>query len=236
MSERNGLKITVSQNGPYVVSGGVPLTQQIIDADEEGNSRDWREGQKYDAVPEYKLCRCGNSQNKPFCDGSHLRVGFDGSESDAARAPYAEQAVEYDGPERALTDARQLCVGARFCDPNGTVWRLVARTDDESIRELFDGTVGNCPSGRLISWNRRTAEAIEPTRGPSIGVIEDPVLGVSGPLWVTGGIQIQSGSDGHVYESRARMTLCRCGQSANKPFCDGTHAAIGFRDDFWRAA
>jgi len=236
MSERNGLTITVSQNGPYVVSGGVPLTQQIIDADEEGNSRDWREGQKYDAVPEYKLCRCGNSQNKPFCDGSHLRVGFDGSESDAARAPYAEQAVEYDGPERALTDARQLCVGARFCDPNGTVWRLVARTDDESIRELFDGMVGHCPSGRLISWNRRTAEAIEPTRGPSIGVIEDPVLGVSGPLWVTGGIQIRVG----LRRPRVRVARaddpCRCGQSANKPFCDGTHAAIGFRDDFWRAA
>jgi len=86
MSERNGLTITVSQNGPYVVSGGVPLTQQIIDADEEGNSRDWREGQKYDAAPEYKLCRCGNSQNKPFCDASHLRVAFDGSESDAPRA------------------------------------------------------------------------------------------------------------------------------------------------------
>jgi len=71
MAEGNGLKITVSLNGPYIVSGGVPLAQQIIAADEESNSRDWREGRKYDAAPEYKLCRCGNSQNKPFCDGSH---------------------------------------------------------------------------------------------------------------------------------------------------------------------
>jgi CDGSH-type Zn-finger protein len=235
VAEGNGLRITVSQDGPYVVSGGVPLARQIIDADEEGNSRDWRQGQTYEAPSDYNLCRCGNSRNKPFCDGSHLRVGFDGSESEAARSPYAEQAVEYDGPERALTDAKQLCIGARFCDPNGTVWRLVARTDDESVGELFDGMVGNCPSGRLISWNRRTAEAIEPSRGPAIGVVEDPQLGVSGPLWVTGGIRIESGSDGYVYESRARVTLCRCGQSSNKPFCDGTHAAIGFRDDFWQA-
>jgi len=233
--ESNGIKITVSLNGPYIVSGGIPLAQQIIAADEEGNSRDWREGRTYDSASEYKLCRCGNSRNKPFCDGSHARLGFDGVESNSARASYAEQAVEYDGPERALTDARQLCVGARFCDPDGTVWRLVARTDDESIRDHFDGMVGNCPSGRLISWNRRAGEAIEPSREPAIGVVEDPVLGVSGPLWVSGGIQIESGSDGYVYESRARMTLCRCGNSQNKPFCDGTHAAIGFRDEFWHA-
>jgi CDGSH-type Zn-finger protein len=50
------------------------------------------------------------------------------------------------------------------------------------------------------------------------------------------GRYIVSGGDGYVYESRARMTLCRCGNSQNKPFCDGTHAAIGFRDAFWHAA
>jgi CDGSH-type Zn-finger protein len=236
VSDSNGFKITVSLNGPYIVSGGIPLAQQIIAADEERNSRGWREGRRYDQASEYKLCRCGNSRNKPFCDGSHARLGFDGAESDSARASYAEQAVEYDGPERALTDARQLCVGARFCDPDGTVWRLVARTNDESIRDHFDGMVGNCPSGRLTAWNRRAGEAIEPSREPAIGVVEDPVLGVSGPLWVSGGVQIESGSDGYVYESRARMTLCRCGNSQNKPFCDGSHAAIGFRDDFWHAA
>jgi CDGSH-type Zn-finger protein len=78
MAKDNGLKITVSLNGLYVVSGGVPLAQPIIAADEEGNSRDWREGRRYEAAPEYKLCRCGNSQYKPFCDGSHAAVGFRG--------------------------------------------------------------------------------------------------------------------------------------------------------------
>jgi len=52
VSEGNGLRITVSQNGPYIVSGGVPVAQQIIDADQEGNSRDWRQGQTYDAPSE----------------------------------------------------------------------------------------------------------------------------------------------------------------------------------------
>ena len=64
---------------------------------------------------------------------------------------------------------------------------------------------------------------------PSIGLVEDPSVGVSGPLWVRGGIPVVS-SDGVQYEPRNRTTLCRCGASRNKPFCDGTHAAIGFDD------
>jgi CDGSH-type Zn-finger protein len=224
------LKITVSLNGPYLVTGGVPLSRQVIQVDEAGNSREWRQTHVYEDSPEYLLCRCGNSNNKPFCDGSHRRVGFEGSESQAARVPYLDLAREFDGPERLLTDARSLCVGARFCDPFGTVWRLVKATDEEPVRRLFDHMVGNCPSGRLVAWSRRTAEAFEPAFEPSIAVVEDPALGVSGPLWVRGGISIESAADGHVYESRNRLTLCRCGQSQNKPFCDGTHAAIGFRD------
>jgi CDGSH-type Zn-finger protein len=224
------LKITVSLDGPYLVTGGVPLSRQVIQVDEEGNSREWRETHSYDTSAQYALCRCGNSSNKPFCDESHLQVGFEGSESPTARVPYPNQAKAYEGPERLLSDAQPLCVGARFCDPDGTVWRMVRATDKEPVRRQFDHMVGDCPSGRLVAWSRRTAEAFEPAFEPSIAVVEDPALGVSGPLWVRGGIPIESAADGHVYESRNRVTLCRCGQSRNKPFCDGTHAAIGFRD------
>ena len=51
----------------------------------------------------------------------------------------------------------------------------------------------------------------------------------AGPLWVTGGIPIRR-ADGTFLETRNRVTLCRCGQSKNKPFCDGTHGKIGFKD------
>lgn len=51
-----------------------------------------------------------------------------------------------------------------------------------------------------------------------------------GPLWVRGGIPVES-SDGATYEVRNRVTLCRCGRSSNKPFCDGTHKGVGFRDE-----
>jgi CDGSH-type Zn-finger protein len=39
------------------------------------------------------------------------------------------------------------------------------------------------------------------------------------------------GDDGRMYEVRNRMMLCRCGASENKPFCDGSHASIGFKDE-----
>jgi CDGSH-type Zn-finger protein len=52
---------------------------------------------------------------------------------------------------------------------------------------------------------------------------------VSGPIWVRGGIEIES-AEGHAYQVRNRVTLCRCGKSQNKPFCDGSHVAHGFHD------
>ena len=59
-------------------------------------------------------------------------------------------------------------------------------------------------------------------------LIENPEAGTSGPIWVKGGIPIES-ADGTEYETRNRVTLCRCGQSKNKPFCDGAHISIGFK-------
>jgi hypothetical protein len=97
------------------------------------------------------------------------------------------------------------------------------------VREQFIRQVGNCPSGRLVAWDRESGEAVEPDWPQSIGLVEDPSKGVSGPLWVRGGIQVE-GADGQSYEVRNRQTLCRCGHSGNKPFCDGSHMAIGFQD------
>ena len=134
MSQTAELRITVSLDGPYLVTGGVPLSRQVIEVDDAGSSREWRRTHEYEAPAEYALCRCGNSKSKPFCDGSHLQAGFEGSESPTARTPYLELAEALEGPERLLSDAAPLCVGARFCDPDGTVWRLVEATATVSGR------------------------------------------------------------------------------------------------------
>ena len=215
--------IEIKKDGPYIVSAAVPLNEQHIVTNAEGESLDYREGKKYPPQGQYALCRCGQSANKPFCDGTHKKVEFDGTET-ANREPYLDQAEMLDGPTVQLTDAESLCAFARFCDPKGRIWNLVEKTDDPEVRKIVEYEAGHCPAGRLVVWDRETGKAIEPKFEPSLGLIEDTEKQVSGPIWVRGGIPVVS-SDGKTYEVRNRVTLCRCGKSSNKPFCDGSHAA-----------
>src|SRR6185437_6561261 len=59
-------RVVVSKNGPYLVSGGVPLAAQTIVADQAGESHAWKQGAAVPASESYALCRCGRSANKPF--------------------------------------------------------------------------------------------------------------------------------------------------------------------------
>jgi CDGSH-type Zn-finger protein len=221
-------KVVVSKNGPYLVSGGVRLSEQTIVSGADGESEAWKEGEVLPAKSTYALCRCGHSKDKPFCDGTHSKVGFDGTET-ASRRPYAEQAQLLQGPVHSLSDAETLCAFARFCDPNGQVWNQVEETEDAKVARNFVRQVNACPSGRLVAWDRATGKALEQPLPLSIGVVQDPAQGVSGPLWLRGGIPLVA-ADGFAYEVRNRVTLCRCGASKNKPFCDGSHASVKFRD------
>ena len=213
-------KIKVTKNGPYMVSGGVPLSEQSMCVDTDGQCHGWKEGKKYPVQENYALCRCGHSQNKPFCDGSHLKVKFDGTE-EAVHSPYLEQASEIDGPGFKLTDAEDFCAGARFCHRAGGTWKLTEESGNPDARQKAIEEACDCPSGRLVAWNK-DGKAIEPDLEPSIGLVEDTQTGEIGPIWVRGGIPIES-ADGTTYEVRNRVTLCRCGKSSNKPFCDGSH-------------
>lgn len=221
-------EIHITKDGPYFVLWPLPLTQVTIGTNEDGESVRWDWGREFLPRPPTSLCRCGKSANKPYCDGSHARFGFDGTET-ASRKLYRELAKTIPGPTASLMDAESLCAFARFCDPNGKVWSLVKETDDAERKCHFVRQTCDCPSGRLVAVDNATGEAIEPHYEPSLALIEDPAEGCSGPLWVRGGVRLVS-SDGFEYERRNRVTLCRCGASKNKPFCDGSHAAIKFKD------
>jgi len=56
-------KVRVNDNGPYIVTGSFELTDAT--------------GEKFETKKAVSLCRCGHSENKPFCDGSHKKIDFD---------------------------------------------------------------------------------------------------------------------------------------------------------------
>lgn len=220
-SEKKTRRVVVTRNGPYLVSGSLPLTEEIIVSDSEGYPVKWSKRHHYPDQENYALCRCGQSRNKPYCEGTHAKIGFDGTET-ASRKQYLEQAEKISGPDLVLTDAQALCASARFCDRAGGVWRLTRDSGDTKSKEIAIQEACDCPSGRLVVWDKKAGKSIEPQLEPSISLIEDPENRVSGPIWVKGGVPLVS-SDGTKYEIRNRVTLCRCGRSSNKPFCDSSH-------------
>lgn len=222
--------IVVSQDGPYVVTGPVTVEYQVICSDDTGASWTWKRGATVPCGDSFKLCRCGLSATKPFCDDSHVAAGFDGTET-ASRATHAEQATVTDGPTLRLDDVYALCAHGRFCDGHGDAWSATEGSDSEESRAIAVHEVSHCPAGRLVVFDKTAGgAALEPDLEPSIGVIEDPAAHISGGLWLRGGIAVAS-EDGTPYPVRNRMVLCRCGASRNKPFCDGTHAVVKFADD-----
>jgi CDGSH-type Zn-finger protein len=212
--------VKVTKNGPYIVSGKTPIMNMTIECGNQAIPTNWGVGEKMKTSETYALCRCGQSNNKPFCDGSHVKANFDGTEV-SDNEPFEKMSKEIDGPELKLKDAEILCASARFCHRSGDVWDVIHRSGPEAKKTVMENAA-DCPSGRLVIVDKKADKTIEPMFEKSIGVVHDPSKGVAGPFWVRGGIPVCS-ADGKLYEVRNRMTLCRCGKSTNKPFCDSSH-------------
>jgi CDGSH-type Zn-finger protein len=218
-------RIVVRVNGPYRVEGGVRLLRTAIVKTDRGEPTHWDEGPGFDVhTATYDLCRCGVSATKPFCDGACDAAGFDGTET-ADRGPIAARRSPWEGDGVVLYDDETLCTHAGFCkNLRTTAWNLADEASDPEAKEEFVGMVHHCPSGRLAFAEAGEPTAtVEPAFEPSIGV--EP----NASYWVRGGIPVVS-EDGSPYEVRNRQTLCRCGHSRNKPFCDGSHLHAGFED------
>jgi CDGSH-type Zn-finger protein len=214
-------RIRVEKDGPYVVEGGVPLLRKSIVYSEWGEPLTWRTGERIPTSGAYRLCRCGGSGRKPFCDGTHRKIHFDGEET-ATTEPSASRQKRFEGTQITMTDDRPLCVHAGFCGNRvRKVWDMIGDSEDSIVRFQLMQMVERCPSGRLAY--ELADGPIEPDLPQEVAVTQD------GPLWVTGGIPVEL-SDGRTLEVRNRVTLCRCGHSSNKPLCDGTHDSIGFKD------
>ncbi|MFE0463307.1 CDGSH iron-sulfur domain-containing protein [Kitasatospora sp. NPDC058965] len=221
--------VAVTADGPYLVSGPVRITRKAVVRSAAGEALVWASPRELPPAPEradgaVRLCRCGRSASKPYCDDSHRRTGFDGTEAAEPAGPYDEHAVSLGGTGIEVRDYPRLCVGAGFCENHAAnVWDMTARTADSVVREVAMGMVERCPSGRLTYRLAADAPDNEPDLPVEVAAVAD------GPLWLTGRVPVRL-TDGRELEVRNRVALCRCGASRNKPLCDGSHARVGFRD------
>jgi len=202
--------IAPAPNGPYLVKDLKTLR----------NSK----GDALETQPTVALCRCGQSERKPFCDGTHARVGF----SDEKLAGRVEdRRDDHAGTEITLHDNRGICSHAGRCsDGQPAVFRLKQEPwidPDGAIQKEIIAVVKSCPSGAL-SYSVDGTEHRDQERDPAV------LVSRNGPYLITGGMELADVPMGEG-ASREHYALCRCGASKNKPFCDGTHWSVEFTDE-----
>lgn len=222
----DGRRIIVIRNGPYVVEGGLPLVRKRQVVSEFGEPLAWqKEGEITIEETEYHLCRCGGSSNPPFCDGTHRKTGFDGTETAEISLRSGRVEIIPGGRRFHVYRDGSLCMLAGFCGlREAGLEQLVASSDDTKVRSLVMAMVERCPSGALTYRIDAQGADIEPDLPAQLAVTTEITSQgpIAGAIWVTGGIPIER-SDGQPFERRNRVTLCSCGQSHNKPLCDGSH-------------
>lgn len=215
--------ITVRTDGPYIVRGGIPLVRKKQVMSEYGEPLDWQKETDVSTRDVYRLCRCGKSSNKPFCDGTHTKVEFDGTEA-ADTGPISARRETFESPKILIEDDHSICVHSGFCGNRITnIWKMRSESNDSQVLAEIIAMIDRCPSGTLAYTLEPGGEIIEPDLPKEVAIIPD------GPLWITGGIPVER-ADWQPLETRNRVTLCRCGASAKKPLCDGSHKDIGFSD------
>ena len=201
--------ITPAPNGPYLVKDLKNF------ADQNG---------PIETKETMALCRCGGSANKPFCDGTHAKIGFSSSKLEGR---VEDKRDNYQGKKITIHDNRGICAHAGRCtDGLPEVFRLNEepwiQPDAASVEEII-ATIKKCPSGAL-SYSIEDIEQGDQGGEPAIFVAPN------GPYVVSGGPDLIDTPRGEG-ASEDHFTMCRCGGSKNKPFCDGTHWHNKFTDD-----
>ena len=211
------VRITPIPDGPLKVEGA---SDALVDD----------RGHAIEAKETAFLCRCGRSKNKPFCDGSHKAAGFTSANPEP---PRRNAAIAYsgtvEGHDVTVSYTPVLCSHAAECqrlhkavfDPAKRPW---IQPENGTLAGLY-AAVYACPSGAL-----RLAEDGGAPRhlGPDPVTVEVRVT-KDGPYAVRNAeLETEFNGDG---ASTRKYVLCRCGQSGNKPFCDGSHRDAGWRDD-----
>ncbi|MFT7519577.1 MAG: CDGSH-type Zn-finger protein [Kiritimatiellia bacterium] len=175
-------------------------------------------GDRLDVSGDIYLCRCGNSSNAPFCDGSHKRTGFSGAHEDSSNA---EMRV-WEGQTIRTHFNRKACMHAFYCKPLKELRAAEIAGDANAANEIMR-VVDLCPSGALSYEIKTDLQEPDPRHfDVGIDIIEGGEVRLQGGFLINEPLQQRQAS--------TRATLCRCGESKNKPWCDGRHKRRkGFR-------
>ena len=205
----HSVTIKAAEHGPYIV-------EQLKNLNNRKGSIECKETMA--------LCRCGASSNKPFCDGSHARIGFS---SENQLDPALDKLENYQGKKITLHDNRSICAHAGYCtEALPSVFRQhdepFVNAEAASWQEIMD-VVDKCPSGAL-------SYSIEDDDPTPVALDASVFIAPNGPYVIKGQAELIEISRGEGASPKS-TTLCRCGASKNKPFCDGSHWQIEFKDD-----
>jgi len=209
MSEDKRASISPAANGPYIVKNITNFSNKKGSIDSE---------------PTMALCRCGQSANKPFCDGAHIGAGFSSENNETL---LENKCDEYSGLKITIYDNRSICAHAGVCTDNlAIVFRMKQEPwidpDAAEVENIID-VIKRCPSGAL-SYKLSTGEKMSQQENAKVFVAPN------GPYVVCGCPDLQD-ANWREGASEQQYTLCRCGASKNKPYCDGSHWGVEFTDN-----
>jgi len=167
------------------------------------------------------LCRCGVSKKKPFCDGAHGKAGY--TDANTCRN---DDLKTFQAEGITVHFNRSICSGAAACvhslpsvfESSGGDWIHPERAP---VAEVI-AAVRNCPSGALtFTLDGRTV--VNEETEVSLRVVTNGPYEIKGPVDLAAPKWSKNAS-------QSNFALCRCGKSANAPFCDYTHGEQGWDD------
>jgi CDGSH-type Zn-finger protein/ferredoxin len=205
------IKITFLKDGPITLKA----------EDEDFPVLQTGDGQNIKVEKTVFLCRCGDSRNKPFCDGAHTSSGY----SDLNRCEN-DKLQDYPAPGITVHFNRSICSGAAECVKNlPAVFKNASEDwihpEEASVEEVIT-TVKKCPSGALTFTIDGKTE-VKQEEEISIRIVKN------GPYEIKGPVECNAPK----WSSNASQTnfaLCRCGKSGNTPFCDYSHGEQGWNE------
>lgn len=143
----------------------------------------------------------------------------------------AEITKEYSNSDITVVWKPDQCIHSRICwtqlssvfDPRKRPWVTIEGADTGAIIAQVD----KCPSGAL-SYYRNEKDDVDNAKEVEVDTLVEVTK--NGPLLVYGNITIKDKHGNEIKKNRT-TAFCRCGHSANKPYCDGAHIKIGFKDE-----